>query len=668
MNFKQIADDSLDGKSLDGTLYYVSRAWLLQWSQRTNLDFPGEADFGPTTSIRCPHGELMPEQAAGAERVLVPENLWLFLYENFNRVRPENALTTFPSKSGTCVTCSMELNKVGYEDTLRAAAKLKERQHHKKILLESNDALNPGSKYYLLPSSWLTKWKSYITSGKMVPSPDPLEGVIDSLICRKHSLLLERPPDLFCKHGLIFQKPSTTDGLTIVSENDWKFFAEDWQGANSNCVSAEIEFSISNAKKLIGFFEEGPISEEDLNPSNDEVASRQPSLKTYPMTCEKCIGEREGRELAQKLSYRHKYISVVLVHGKKDPRSVLDASCAVSEPDRSLSELSQKTSDNISLNLKVSGSMSIYQLKKMICKSLGVVKENQMLRVDARKIEEDSATLADMNIFPGAVLWVSDSGIYENRDTSEISGQYSCVKRIEGGFRGSLTANIVTQEPQLPSPETKESLTPTTTTTTTTTTITTSMISTAPIPCADIKEFCDKHVLMIDMLVQNCMEGQQTPPKLTMSQNPTGVQPPPLDDGSTILSTVVTSETIPCTDIKMFTDKYVVVIDMPGVMSEELNIQPHTANELVISGKPKLTSESGTSSSRYFRSRVTQRSNVLKKRLRLPIDAKIDSMSAVCERGVLRMTFPRRKISVSENVIAWKTGEENDDSSLSFYT
>ncbi|XP_026409596.1 ubiquitin carboxyl-terminal hydrolase 26-like isoform X2 [Papaver somniferum] len=580
MNFKQIADDSLDGKSLDGTLYYVSRAWLLQWSQRTNLDFPGEADFGPTTSIRCPHGELMPEQAAGAERVLVPENLWLFLYENFNRVRPENALTTFPSKSGTCVTCSMELNKVGYEDTLRAAAKLKERQHHKKILLESNDALNPGSKYYLLPSSWLTKWKSYITSGKMVPSPDPLEGVIDSLICRKHSLLLERPPDLFCKHGLIFQKPSTTDGLTIVSENDWKFFAEDWQGANSNCVSAEIEFSISNAKKLIGFFEEGPISEEDLNPSNDEVASRQPSLKTYPM----------------------------------------------------------------------------------------VVKENQMLRVDARKIEEDSATLADMNIFPGAVLWVSDSGIYENRDTSEISGQYSCVKRIEGGFRGSLTANIVTQEPQLPSPETKESLTPTTTTTTTTTTITTSMISTAPIPCADIKEFCDKHVLMIDMLVQNCMEGQQTPPKLTMSQNPTGVQPPPLDDGSTILSTVVTSETIPCTDIKMFTDKYVVVIDMPGVMSEELNIQPHTANELVISGKPKLTSESGTSSSRYFRSRVTQRSNVLKKRLRLPIDAKIDSMSAVCERGVLRMTFPRRKISVSENVIAWKTGEENDDSSLSFYT
>ncbi|KAI3972309.1 hypothetical protein MKX01_017913 [Papaver californicum] len=446
-SFKEIADASLAGKSLDGMLYYVSRPWLQQWSRRRNVDFPGEADIGPTASIRCPHGELMPEQAAGAKRVLVPEGLWLFLYEDSNKVKPEDALvcSTFPSEAESCAICSVELNKVAcFEDTLRAA-KLKERQNHEKLLLGKNDALNPGSRYYLLPSSWLTKWRSYITaSGKMVSSPaaarpDPLEGVIDSLLCGKHSRLLERPLDLFCKRGLIFQKPSTTNGLTLISENDWKFFCEDWQIANSKGVSAEIEFSSGDVKKVVGSCEEAPISEANLDPSNDEVEPRQPTIRTYPMMCEECIGERESRELTQKLSYFDKEISVVLVRGKEAPRSVLDASCAASDPDRRASKRSRKTSDGNSVNLKVSGSKSIYQLKMMIWESFGVVKENQMLHKGTRLIEEESATLADMNIFPGAVLWVRDSGIYENRDIAdEISGQNSEVKRTEGGFGGTL--------------------------------------------------------------------------------------------------------------------------------------------------------------------------------------------------------------------------------------
>ncbi|KAI3852486.1 hypothetical protein MKW98_009187 [Papaver atlanticum] len=456
-SFKEIADASLAGKSLDGTLYYVSRPWLQQWSRRKNVDFPGDADIGPTASIRCPHGELMPEQAAGAKRVLVPEDLWLFLYEDSNKVKPGDVLgcSTFPSEAESCAICSVELNEVAcFEDTLRAA-KIKERQNHEKLLLGKNDALNPGSKYYLLPSSWLTKWRSYITaSGKMVSSPvaarpDPLEGVIDSLICGKHSRLLERPLDLYCKRGLILQKPSTTDGLTLISENDWKFFCEDWQVANSKCVSAEIEFSNGDVKKLVVSSEEMPISEANLNPSNDEVEPRQPTIKTYPMICEECIGERESRELTQKLSYFDKEISVVLVRGKEAPRSVLDASCAVSDPDRRVSKRSRKTSDGNTVNLKVSGSMSIYQLKMMIWESFGVVKENQMLHKRTRQIEEESATLADMNIFPGDVLWVRDSGIYENRDIAdEISGQHSEVKRTEGGFRGTLLTACISNQDQ----------------------------------------------------------------------------------------------------------------------------------------------------------------------------------------------------------------------------
>ncbi|KAI3906382.1 hypothetical protein MKW92_024917 [Papaver armeniacum] len=440
-SFKEMADASLAGKFLEGTMYYVSRTWLLQWSRRKNVDFPCEADFGPTASIRCPHGELMPEQASGAKRVLVPEDLWLFLYENSNNVKAEDDLvcSTFLSDAETCFICSIEFNEVACaEDTLRAA-KLKERQNHEKLFLGKRSALYPGCKYYLLPSSWLNKWRTYATaSAKTVSSPagpDPLEGVIDSLTCEKHGRLLERPPDLIYERGLIFQKPSTTDGLTIISENDWKFFCEDWQGANSKCVSAEIEVEVCG-----GSSEEMSTSEACLNPSNDEAESRQPTIKTHPMICEECVGERESRELMQKLSYCNEGISVLLVRGKEEaPKSVLDASCAFSEPHRRTSKRSRKNSYGNTANLKVSSSMSIYRLKMMIWESFGVVKENQMLHKGRRLIEEECATLADMNIFPGDVLWVRDTELHENRDIAdEISLENSDVKQNGEGFRGTL--------------------------------------------------------------------------------------------------------------------------------------------------------------------------------------------------------------------------------------
>jgi len=44
------------------------------------------------------------------------------------------------------------------------------------------------------------------------------------------------------------------------------------------------------------------------------------------------------------------------------------------------------------------------------------VKENQKLHKGSVEIEDDLATLADKSIFPGDVLWVRDSEIYENRD------------------------------------------------------------------------------------------------------------------------------------------------------------------------------------------------------------------------------------------------------------
>ena len=51
-----------------------------------------------------------------------------------------------------------------------------------------------------------------------------------------------------------------------------------------------------------------------------------------------------------------------------------------------------------------------------------VVKENQILHKGSQIIDQETATLADMNIFPGDKLWVKDSEIHEDRD---IAGNFS---------------------------------------------------------------------------------------------------------------------------------------------------------------------------------------------------------------------------------------------------
>lgn len=53
-----------------------------------------------------------------------------------------------------------------------------------------------------------------------------------------------------------------------------------------------------------------------------------------------------------------------------------------------------------------------------------VVKENQILHKGTRTIDSECATLADLNIFPGDKLWVTDSEVHENRD---IAGNLKIV-------------------------------------------------------------------------------------------------------------------------------------------------------------------------------------------------------------------------------------------------
>lgn len=67
--------------------------------------------------------------------------------------------------------------------------KLKQRQSHEKLALGKSVPLVSKNSYYLLPSSWLSKWRSYITAvGKNASSteePEFLNSAIESLKCEQ---------------------------------------------------------------------------------------------------------------------------------------------------------------------------------------------------------------------------------------------------------------------------------------------------------------------------------------------------------------------------------------------------------------------------------------------------------------------------------------------------
>ncbi|KAL3829381.1 hypothetical protein ACJIZ3_018183 [Penstemon smallii] len=443
----ELAEAALAGEPLDGKLYYVSKSWLQQWLRRKSIDLPCHADSGPTASIRCPHGELMPELAPGAKRLLVPESLWNFIYDTAMEVKPGDTVgcSTFSTDSEPCAICSVELTKAAFsEDSLREF-KLMQRQNHEKLAMGKNIVLYPDTKYFLLPSSWLSKWRSYINAGwknAAAAELDTLDTVVDMLLCEKHGELLERPPKLQWKRDQIFQKSPATDGLTIIVEDDWRLFCQEWRGTESKCISARIEIDNAVEDEIIG-----PCDEE-LNMNMNEEVNMEPckmlTVKTFPQVCEECIGERESSELTKKLNYTNEDICVCLIRGKEPPKSILAASGSISEPSRRTSKRSKKAAFGNSVNLNVSASTSIYQLKMMIWESFGVVKENQILHKGSKTIEGETVCLADMNIFPGDILWVTDSKIHENRDIAdELSDTNVEVQTAEEGFRGTLlTSNM----------------------------------------------------------------------------------------------------------------------------------------------------------------------------------------------------------------------------------
>jgi len=79
-----------------------------------------------------------------------------------------------------------------------------QRQNHEKLFVGKSMPLSLHCKYFLVPSSWISKWRNYINLAvKNSDTPETLDGVIDSLMCVKVSSVVMLCASVFLSQFII---------------------------------------------------------------------------------------------------------------------------------------------------------------------------------------------------------------------------------------------------------------------------------------------------------------------------------------------------------------------------------------------------------------------------------------------------------------------------------
>ncbi|XP_045801261.1 ubiquitin carboxyl-terminal hydrolase 26-like isoform X3 [Trifolium pratense] len=387
-------------QSLSQPFFWISCDWLRQWAKNVT---PSAID---NTAITCSHGKVLVSKVTSMKRL--SSKAWETLLEKYGG-GPKL------SHEDCCLDCLKE----GAQNVMSADTYRDRRESFKQLAWDILDGKNEDGKYYvsrsclfmwkcvklnlnssyfLVPTSWISKWRNYINPDvKNSDTPETLNVAINSLLCEKHARLIERPPELILSFGVLTLRESSACGLTLITEEDWKCFCKEWD-TEIQGVSAEFE---------------------NMDNMNNEFGNCQVLIKTCPEVCESCIGEKESH----KFHYCNEDICVIFVRGK------------------GRREHSSKAEFNSSTNLEVSASTSLYTLKMLIWDYFGVVKENQILEKGGITIDnsDEYTTLVDLNIFAGDQIIVRDSDdelVNEKKDT-----QYT-----EEGYRGTLlTSNVSSQ-------------------------------------------------------------------------------------------------------------------------------------------------------------------------------------------------------------------------------
>ncbi|KAF8040643.1 hypothetical protein BT93_B2769 [Corymbia citriodora subsp. variegata] len=89
-------------------------------------------------------------------------------------------------------------------------------------------------------------------------------------------------------------------------------------------------------------------------------------------------------------------------------------------------------------------------------------------------------------------------------------------------------------------------------------------------------------------------------------------------------------------DVVEYPSSYVFVVDMPGIRASEIKVQIENNNVLVVSGVRKREKEEGA---KYLS--MERRTGKFMRRFALPENANVETVTASCQDGVLRVAVEK---------------------------
>lgn len=97
-------------------------------------------------------------------------------------------------------------------------------------------------------------------------------------------------------------------------------------------------------------------------------------------------------------------------------------------------------------------------------------------------------------------------------------------------------------------------------------------------------------------------------------------------------------------DVAEYPNRYVFVVDMPGIKAGEIKVQVENDNVLVVSGERKRDNNNNNNKDKdvgvkYLR--MERRVGKFMRKFSLPENADVDKISAVCQDGVLTVTVDK---------------------------
>lgn len=356
--------------------------------------------------IICQHNQLIPDESL---RRLVSENIW----KKFKYYFPE--ARDFPKDAEVCSLCkSMASQDQASLDLRREQAVIQKEILSSLLNGRNRPKLTSGCFRMISVTEFLRPWKKFVRECGRGP---PLFSIRNST--------------LICVHGLLLYNPASSEDsafLYAVTDDEWSNL--------QSFFEVDLEITVTYG-----------VDESDV-------------IETSPKLCDECVCARLASEQEALLQYDKAKLYIRRIsNGKSSKKEEATEqqnealSTAPAAKRTVLSKAGSSVTDNHGTEairrstrhrrtpgdkeIIASSTDTVRDLKLKILNVLGVAPYDQHLSTeDGRALEDPTATLASMTIYPNSVLTLRVDEPPE--DTSIIIDDYIRTLEPEAGFKGTV--------------------------------------------------------------------------------------------------------------------------------------------------------------------------------------------------------------------------------------